>query len=233
MPAAKRPPAKGAARTLTVARFEQAMILLEQLVDENTDLFIGKMHSFREKHREGTDRKLNAEEAAQVAAALSAAIEEESRDAVQLAEQVQASGLRAYDQPSSQEVLMAAGVATAPAFIGAALRLVALLEIPEGDFEQAYDDGSLDELVGEKAGELRKLDLEDARKLTAEKLDLLASKSGAGSGEGLRSLVTAVWRALTIAAVATTPSEGSGLSSLTGSLEAMGGADETSSTPSL
>jgi hypothetical protein len=108
-----------------------------------------------------------------------------------------------------------------------------LLEIPEGDFEQAYDDGSLDELVEEKAGELRKLDLEDARKLTAEKLDLLASKSGAGSGEGLRSLVTAVWRALTIAAVATTPSEGSGLSSLTGSLEAMGGADETSSTPSL
>lgn len=233
MPAAKRPPAKGAARTLTVARFEQAMVLLEQLVDENTDLFIGKMHSFREKHREGTDRKLNAEEAAQVAAALSAAIDEESRDAVELAEQVQASGLRAYDQPSGQEVLMAAGVATAPAFITAALRLVALLEIPEADFERAYDDGTLEEVIEEKAAELRKLDLEDARKLTADKLDLLASKSGAGSGEGLRSLVTAVWRALTIAAVATTPSEGSGLSSLTGSLEAMGGADETSSTQSL
>lgn len=208
------------------------MMLLERIVDENVDLFIGKMHDFREKHRDGTDRKLTAEEAAQVAAALSFAIDEENRDAVALAEHVQTSGLRAYDNPSGQEVLMAAGVATAPAFINAAVRLVALMELDEEEFEAAYDSGTVDEAVEEKAKELRKLDLEDARKLTTENLDLLAQKSGAGSGEGLRSLVAAVMRAITMAAEATTPTMESVSSSLTGSLEPMDGPEETSSTES-
>lgn len=236
MPAAKRPPSKpgaaGKKPVLTVARFEQAMVLLEQLVDENTDLFIGKMQQFRDKHRDGTDRRLNAEEAAQVAAALSAAIDEEDRDSVALAESVQKSELRAYDQPSQQEVLLAAGVSTAPAFINAAVRLVALLELPEAEFEEAYESGSIDEAVEVAARDLRQLDLEDARKRAASALDLLASKSGAGSGEGVRSLVAAVWRALTMAAEATTPSEGSGLSSLMGSLEPTDGPAETSFTES-
>ena len=43
---------------ITVARFESAMLLLEELVAENTDLFIGKIHEYREKHRAGTDRAL-------------------------------------------------------------------------------------------------------------------------------------------------------------------------------
>jgi hypothetical protein len=236
MAAAKRPPSSGAgsrkkpATVVTVARFEQAMLLLEQLVDENTDLFIGKMQSFRDKHRDGTDRPLTAEEAAQVAAALSAAIEEEDRDSVALAESVQKSELRAYDQPSSREVLLAAGVSTAPAFVNAALRMVALLELPETEFEAAYDAGTVEEAVDAKCVELRKLDLEEARTRASDALDLLAQKSGAGSGEGVRSLIAAVWRALNMAAEATTPSEGSGLSSLMGSLEPMGGADATSFT---
>lgn len=232
MPAAKRPPAKKGApkvKVVTVARFEQAMLLMERLVDENTDLFIGKMHSFRERHRDGTDRKLTPEEAAQVAAALSMAVEEEDRDAVTLAAKVQASELRAYDQPSQQEVLLAAGVSTAPAFIQAALRVVALMELPEEQFEAAYDGGTLDDAVEAKMVELRRLDLEEARGLASDTFTLLAAKSGAGSGEGVRSLVTAIWRALNQAAEATTPSEGWGLSSLTGSPEPTDGAAATSS----
>lgn len=231
MPAAKRPPAKGAkVKVVTVARFEQAMQLLERLMDENTDLFISKMQQFRERHREGTDRQLSPDEAAQVAAALSMAVDEEERDAVALAESVQGSGLRAYDQPSQQEVLLAAGVSTAPAFIGAALRLVALMELPEDVFEEAYDAGTLDEAIAEHVKELRRLDLEEARTRAKDALELLAAKSGAGSGEGVRSLVAAIWRALTQAAETTTPSEGWGLSSLTGSLEPTDGAAATSST---
>lgn len=238
MTAAKRPPSKGAAGNkkpagvITVARFEQAMLLLEQLVDENTDLFIGKMQSFREKHRDGTDRQLTAEEAAQVAAALSAAIDEEDRDSVQLAQSVQQSELRAYDQPSQQEVLLAAGVSTAPAFVNAALRMVALIELPQPEFEAAYEAGTVDEAVEAKCVELRQLDLEEARKRAAIALDLLASKSGAGSGEGVRSLIAAVWRALNMAAEASAPSEGSGLSSLMGSLEPTDGPAATSFTES-
>ena len=235
MPAAKRPPAKGAQKVnkvITVARFEQAMLLLEQLVDENTDLFIGKMQQFRERHREGTDRKLTADEAAQVAAALSMAVDEEERDAVALAESVQGSSLRAYDQPGQQEVLLAAGVSTAPAFIGAALRIVALIELPEDVFEQAYEADDIPAAIEEKAKELRRLDLEEARDRAKDAFELLAAKSGAGSGEAVRSLAAAIWRALTQAAEATTPSESWGLSSLTGSQEPTDGDAGTSSTGS-
>ena len=216
---------------ITVARFESAMELLEGLVAENTDLFIGKIHEYREKHRAGTDRALSPEEAAQVAAALSVAMTE-GRDPVKVAAEVQASDLRAYDQPGQTEILVAAGVSTAPAFIKAALRLVALLELPEDEFEAAYDAESLPAAIDGGVKELRKLDLAEARERAKSALELLAEKSGAESGEGLRSLVQVVWRALN-QAVQMSPGESLGLSSLTGLDEPTVGADETFSTASL
>ena len=216
---------------ITVARFESAMLLLEELVAENTDLFIGKIHEYREKHRAGTDRALSPEEAAQVAAALSVAMTE-GRDPVQVAADVQASDLRAYDQPGQTEILVAAGVSTAPAFIKAALRLVALLELPEDEFEAAYDAETLPAAIDGGVKELRKLDLAEARLRAKGALELLAEKSGAESGEGLRSLVQVVWRALN-QAVQMGPGESSALSSLTGWDAPTDGAEETVFTASL
>ena len=216
---------------ITVARFESAMILLEELVAENTDLFIGKIHEYREKHRAGTDRALSPEEAAQVAAALSVAMTD-GRDPVKVAAEVQASDLRAYDQPGQTEILVAAGVSTAPAFIKAALRLVALLELPEDEFEAAYDAETLPAAIDGGVKELRKLDLAEARTRAKGALELLAEKSGAESPEGLRSLVQVVWRALN-QAVQMSPGESSGLSSLTGWDAPLDGAEERSFTASL
>ena len=217
-------------KKITVARFEAAMELLEALASENTDLFIGKISEYREKHRAGTDRALSPEEAAQVAAALSVAITDE-RDPVKLAADVQASELRAYDQPGQTEVLLAAGVSTAPAFIRAALRLVALLELPEEEFEAAYDAETLPDAIDGGVKELRKLDVADARQHAKSALELLAEKAGAESGKGLSLLVQVVWRALN-QAVQTSPDESSGLSSLTGSPDPTVGADERSFTDS-
>ena len=216
---------------ITVARFESAMLLLEELVAENTDLFIGKIHEYREKHRAGTDRALSPEEAAQVAAALSVAMTDE-RDPVQVAADVQASDLRAYDQPGQTEILVAAGVSTAPAFIKAALRLVALLELPEDEFEAAYDAETLPAAIDGGVKELRKLDLAEARLRAKSALELLAEKSGADGPEGLRSLVQVIWRALN-QAVQMSPGESSGLSSLTGWDAPTAGAEETVFTASL
>ena len=216
---------------ITVARFESAMLLLEELVAENTDLFIGKIHEYREKHRAGTDRALSPEEAAQVAAALSVAMTE-GRDPVQVAADVQASDLRAYDQPGQTEILVAAGVSTAPAFIKAALRLVALLELPEDEFEAAYDAETLPAAIDGGVKELRKLDLAEARLRAKTALELLAEKSGAEGPEGLRSLVQVVWRALN-QAVQMGPGESSALSSLTGWDAPTDGAEETAFTDSL
>lgn len=216
---------------ITVARFESAMLLLEELVAENTDLFIGKIHEYREKHRAGTDRALSPEEAAQVAAALSVAMTD-GRDPVKVAAEVQASDLRAYDQPGQTEILVAAGVSTAPAFIKAALRLVALLELPEDEFEAAYDAETLPAAIDGGVKELRKLDLAEARGRAKTALELLAEKSGAEGPEGLRSLVQVIWRALN-QAVQMSPGESSGLSSLTGWDAPTVGAEETFSTASL
>jgi hypothetical protein len=156
----------------------------------------------------------------------------EGRDPVQVAADVQASDLRAYDQPGQTEILVAAGVSTAPAFIKAALRLVALLELPEDEFEAAYDAETLPAAIDGGVKELRKLDLAEARIRAKGALELLAEKSGAESGEGLRSLVQVVWRALN-QAVQMGPGESSALSSLTGWDAPTDGAEETAFTDSL
>ncbi len=212
---------------VTVARFEAASKLIEQLVEENTDLFVGKMHTYRERSRAGSSRALSAAEAAQVAAGLATDLEPGER--VKLAEDVQASELRAVDEPSPQEVLLAAGLSTAPAFLDAALRFVALIELPADTFAEAYDAGELDEALAPAIAALRELPLEDARARAAAALDHLGSKAGVASGEGVRLLITAMWQALQQAANQMAPSLSSGLSSLTGSLEPTDGPSETSS----
>ena len=215
---------------VTVARFEAASKLIEQLVEENTDLFVGKMHAYRERSRAGTSRALTAAEAAQVAAGLATDLAAEER--VQIAADVQASTLRAVDEPSVQEVLLAAGLSTAPAFLAAALRFVALIELDADAFEQAYDDGTLDEVLAPQIRALRELPLEDARERATAALDHLGSKAGVASGEGVRLLITAMWQALQQAANQMAPSLSSGLSSLTDSHEPTDGPSETSSTAS-
>jgi hypothetical protein len=214
---------------VTVARFEAASRLIEQLVEENTDTFVGKMHAYRERQRAGSSRPLTAAEAAQVAAGLATELAAEER--VKVAEDVQASGLRAVDEPSSQEVLLAAGLSTAPAFLDAALRFVALIELPADEFETAYDAGELDAALAPRIKDLRQLPLEDARERASAALDHLGTKAGVASGEGVRLLIQAMWQALQQAANQMAPTI-SGPSSLTDSHEPTDGPSETSSTTS-
>lgn len=224
--------ASGESRTLpplTVARFEQATLLMERLVDENTDVFVGRMQAYRERQRAATSRKLTPDEAASVAAGLAASLSDDA-DLVSVAEDVQAGGLRAVDEPSSHEVLLAAGVATAPAFLNAALRLVALIELPADIFEAAYEDETLDVAIELHVKDLRALDLDEARARAVCALDYLSLKAGAGSGEGLRLLARVVWQALNQAAEQMTPMISSGLSSLTDSPPPTDGTTERSST---
>lgn len=216
---------------LTVARFEQATLLMERLVDENTDVFVGRMQAYRERQRAASSRKLTPEEAAKVAAGLAASLAPDA-DLVAVAEDIQQGELRAVDEPSSHEVLLAAGVATAPAFLNAALRLVALIELPAEAFEDAYENDTLDDAVEAHVKTLRALDLDEARARAVCALDYLSEKAGAGSGEGLRLLTRAVWQALNQAAEQMTPTIASGLSSLIDSAERTDGPISTSSTDS-
>lgn len=215
---------------LTVARFEQATLLMERLVDENTDVFVGRMQAYRERQRAASSRRLTADEAAKLAVSMRLALDDDDRDVVALAEDVQAGDLRAVDEPAPMEVLLAAGVATAPAFLNAALRLVALIELPADIFEAAYEDETLDVAIELHVKDLRALDLDEARARAVSALDYLSEKAGAGSGEGLRLLTRSVWQALNQAADQMSPQILSGLSSLTDSAPPTDGPTGTSST---
>jgi hypothetical protein len=150
MPATKtRPPSGGATRRLppvTVARFEEAGRLLERLVEEKADVFLAAGQRYRDRHADTARRELTASEAAEIAAGLAAAMDTPP-DIVELAAQVQASELRATPQPAAQELLLAAGLATAPALVEVTRRFVALIELGADEFEEACEADELEDAL--------------------------------------------------------------------------------------
>lgn len=212
---------------VTVARFEEAAKLIEELVAEKQDVFLEAAQRFREKHRDVTSRGLDAMEAAQVAAGL-------MRNDVEAAVLVQRSDLRAYDEPAANEIFVAAGMATAPAFLDAAGRVVALIEMSAATFEQACEDGTLETAIDEARDDWRKVPMAEARERATRALDHYAKAGGASSvGEAVRLLMRIVMQAHQQTVMAMTPSDSS---SLIGSAPSMGASpaaasSTTSATP--
>lgn len=211
---------------VTVAKFEEVGRLVQQLVDENESLFIERGQRYREQHRETSSRRLSPEEAVQVAVAA-----EDERTVEDRAAAFQSAELRAYDEPDVREVMAAAGVATAPAFVKATRRAVALIEMDLDTFEKAYEAGVLDEAVDSAAKALMKVELGAARERAEKALAHFAEAAGADTGKGLGLLVRALWQALSQAMDhLTSQSPRRGSSSLFASPETSDGAGETSFT---
>ena len=213
---------------VSVARLEAATTLLERLLDENTDLFIAKAQAYRERARAGTSRGLTPQEAAGVAAGLAADLSAEER--VALAESVQDSKLRAVSEPQPMEVLIAAGLSTPKAFLQAAARFVVLIEMPTDQFDEADEAGTIAEAIEPAAFAFRRAPISEARARAEAAFQHLAEEASVEVGEPLRLLIRTVWQALQQTADQMAPVLGSGLSSLTGSLEPTDGPSETSST---
>lgn len=169
-------------------------------------------------------RPLSPLEAAQVAAAL------DSEDKLAEAEQIQQSGLRAYDEPDQREILFQAGIATAPAFLEAVRQVVALIEMPADIFEEACEDESLQDAIDTAAKELRTLEVGDGRKRAAAAFSHLAVSSGVEPGEAWRLPLQAVWQALNNAT--SELKDASALSQLIDSAASTAGTAPTSSTGS-
>ncbi len=234
-PASKQTPAKPqfpALPEVSTARLEEAMRLVEDVVSENQSVFVQKANDYREVHREGTSRPLNATEAAQIHAAL-VRDEVDGRDpGAQIAE-LQQSELRAYDPPAEQEVLMAAGVATAPAFMSAVKRFCVLIEMPDPVFREAHQAGeeTLDQAIEEAVTALDYLSVEkETRPRTVRALEHFSKAVGAESGKGLALMAQAVMQALT-QAMSASPSQ-SPTSSLVDSAADTDGHGQRSSTTS-
>lgn len=212
---------KPALPVVTVARFDETTRLIEQLITEKQDMFLDAAQAFRERHRAATSRALNAMEAAQVAAGL-------MRNDVEAAVLVQSSDLKAYDEPAANEIFVAAGLATASAFLDSCGRVVALIEMPDTVFEAACENGTLEDAIDDVRDSWRKVPMPEARERAAAALDHYAKAGGASSvGEAVRLLIRVVMQAHQQTVLAMTPS---GLSSLIGSPPSTDGAGDASST---
>lgn len=222
---------------ITVGKMEDAAALIERLVSENTSIFAANVAEYRETRRQSSERPLSAAEAGQVAAAMVSVLDESgvthglTENPGETLKGIQDSGLRAMDEPSVQEVLLAAGLATAPALLGAVSRLVALVELDNGEHEKHAEAGTLDEHLDECARTMRTASLLDGRARAKAALDHFQDAAGAAPGEAWSLVVRAIGQAMG-QAVAISPELGSAFSSLTGSLAPTDGDDGTSSTTS-
>lgn len=213
---------------VTVARFEEVSKLIEELVIEKADVFVSAQQTYRDRHREGSSRPLRPEEAAQIAAGL--ADQFADTPPADAAAQVQQSDLRAYDEPQPAEVLLAAGLATAPAFLHVARSITALIEMDGEVFEEACESEQLREVLEDHADELKRASMEDARARATAALEHFAGASGVEPGKAVRLLTDTVWQAFQLAS--SNLSIGGGLSSLIGSPPSTDGLGGTSSTDS-
>src|SRR5262249_28789334 len=115
---------------VTVAKLEAALQLTEQLASEHRSTFIANGQAYKDEYREASRRPLNTRETARLAAGLGAELAD-------TAAQIDEAGLTAYDEPEQAELLLAAGIATGPAFMRTAMLFTALMEMSDDDLEQA------------------------------------------------------------------------------------------------
>lgn len=215
---------------VTPARFTAVMGIVERLAEENTDVFIGIAQGYRERHRDGTSRKLTAQEAAQIASAMA---DGAGLPPVTLAVAVQESDLRGYDEPEPTEILMRAGIATAPAAMTSALRFVALMEMPADIFEALYDGDTLDDELDVLVKALSHQDIARAggvRARAQRAAEHLSQEVAGVPGKAMALLIRAQWQAMKQGMEALGYQKPS--SSLTGSPPSTDGLSDTSSTSS-
>lgn len=210
---------------VTVAKLEETGRLLERVVATNQSLFVQKGQEYRTIHREGSSRPLSPLEAAQVAAVLA------DENTVETAQQVQDGTLRAYDEPDAREILVAAGLGAAPAFLEACREVVALVEMPSDEFRTACENDTLEQAIEARMRDLRYLELREGRERASAAFAHYAESAGFKPGEALSLPVQAVWQALQGAMSNLT--DVSPLSQLTDSAASTEGSpDPTSSTSS-
>lgn len=225
MAAKPRPAAATKLPPVTVARLQAATVQIDALAEENLDIFAARAGRYTDAFRLRSERDLNPEELAQVAGALGAVVGRS--DVTDLLREVNASGLRSQTDPPRAEALLAAGTATAPAFIDACLGFVALMELAPNEFQTADEAGNLETALVEPIRALKQLGVGEAKARTAAAFNHLAAEAGSTPGEVVGLILRVLGTALS---EAVGPLSDSG--SLIGSLAHMGGADLSASTDS-
>lgn len=203
--AAQRPKALP---TVGIARFREAMQLIEDLVVENTDVFLASAARYRAAHAthaEQAARRLTHVEAAAAAAAFAREVGDfDAAGMAGLAADIQRSDIRAIDPPEQQELLLAAGLGTASGFIDAALAFVALVEMPKARFDEHSEAGVLRHAIDEDIATLKRRDVPVAemRERALRAFEHFASAGGEDPGKAWSLITGMVRQALTTAMLA-------------------------------
>jgi len=212
---------------ITLAKLMEITQLVERLVSEKTSVFVEAAAEYRARHRKATRRELKPEEAAQVAVGMADALGQEIHDDPgAAAARVQASSLRAYDEPEGREVLLAAGLATAPAFLDVASQIVAMVEMPTDLFETAREGNTLPAAIARMAQDLESLDVAAVRERASRALEHFSQAAGVDTGKAWGLIAQTVWQAMSQMLAMQISSSPSPTSSLVDSA----GPDGTSST---
>jgi hypothetical protein len=182
---------------VTVARFEEALKLVDRIYEANVESSLTRLQDYRDRHRAATQRPLTAEEAVRWAAVARDILKEEPYTPADL----QASGLYEYDQPGAKELLVAGGLATGTGLLDACRQFVALMELPATTFVEAYDTDMVQDAVEAAAAKFAHVELQEAKQRTSAALTHFAAFQDGAPGEVLRSLIETVTGALEQAAV--------------------------------
>lgn len=220
----------GAARALppiTVNKMRDAAQLMERRVLEDTSIFSQRIREYRAARATGSERGLTPDEAVQLTSGvIPALVEAGNTEAAEnpeaLAVKFQNSDLKARDVVPQSEVLLAAGLATAPALLETVSQLVALIEMPAVRYKKAKAEDTLDDAIREDAEAFGDLDLADGRARAAAALEHFQKAAGATAGEAVGLLRDMIGQAIA-QATEIDLSEISPFSSLTGSPPPMGG----------
>lgn len=188
-------PAGGTLPPVTVSRFEQVTLLIQRLASEKTDVFVAAMGDYAQQRRHATARGLTHTEAAAAAAQIAQQLGRTDVGAV--AAEIQQSGLQASDPPEPRELLLAAGVRTAPAFLDVALQVCALIEMDADSFDAAVEGARLDGAIDDLTTQLRRLPMSEARARAGRALEHFTRETTGGSpGEAWSLLTGTVWEAI-------------------------------------
>lgn len=210
---------------VTVGKLADASRLIERLITENTSIFSDRIREYREVRATGSERSLTAEEAAQIASGLAGAAGDQASDIASFTAKIQQSDLKAVDQVPQEEMLLVAGLGTAPAALEAVQQMIALIEMPTADYRSAKESDTLDDEIRKSARSLDDLSLEEGRARASAALTHFQEAAGAQAGEVIGLIRDMMGQAIAQAA-SSDLSNLSPFSSLTGSLPPTDGTEE-------
>lgn len=171
------------------AKFRVLMRMLDAIVDRNTDIYVEHGRKFSDKKRAGTSRDWTAADLGPLARGLDTNLADARQQLVD-------AGLRAHDDAADTEILIAAGIGTAPELYDELVRLTLLVEMSIDDFNVARRDGdeALNATLEDLLQTLDDVPLAEVRERVGRAWAHIAEALGYQPGKAWGLIAKTIWR---------------------------------------